>query len=246
MDTTDYFHNGFLVPDMVRLVKELGPRIEALKEADGTAIGPISPLLLEGACSDISQRIQVLCDSLAVSRRELLPEMLSEFAYLLAAWADEAIIQSFRGRMPQPYVTSVERLLFGSMLSGEQIFERIDRVLRYQSRHDLLLAPAYLLLISLGFQGKYTGGSNTAALSNVHEQLRLISLKPRVTSMSTETRRATSPLEWTMVVRRLLWPLIGLVFLVVLFVMQFAWISVTKANIGYTEISDQLTRIRCT
>jgi type VI secretion system protein ImpK len=87
-------------------------------------------------------------------------EIYRRAQYAMAALADELFINlEWAGRdVWREHL--LEAKLFGSHRAGEELFERIDALLR---DHDSLygeLARIYLMVLALGFQGKYRGRSD--------------------------------------------------------------------------------------
>lgn len=87
-------------------------------------------------------------------------EIYRRAQYAMAALADEIFINlDWPGRdVWREHL--LEAKLFGSHRAGEELFERIDALLR---DHDALygeLARIYLMVLALGFQGKFRGRSD--------------------------------------------------------------------------------------
>lgn len=80
-----------------------------------------------------------------------------EAQYVMAALADETLLNfEWPGRGVWTSCL-IEEALFDSRIAGDRIFERLDDLLRTRdpSRRDLALT--YLLVLSLGFEGRYRG-----------------------------------------------------------------------------------------
>jgi type VI secretion system protein ImpK len=80
--------------------------------------------------------------------------------YAMAALADEIFINLQWAGREAWREHLLEAKLFGSHRAGEELFERIDALLR---EHDALygeLARVYLMVLALGFQGKFRGRSD--------------------------------------------------------------------------------------
>ena len=80
-----------------------------------------------------------------------------EAQYIMAALADEILLNfAWPGR---DLWTSclVEEALFGSRIAGDRIFERIEELLRTRDPARRDLALLYLLALALGFEGRYRG-----------------------------------------------------------------------------------------
>lgn len=82
---------------------------------------------------------------------------IEELRYLKAALADEFLLS--RPWLGQSHFTEtlIETRLFGSSVSGDRIFERIDALLAERSDMSPQMAPLYLFAISIGFEGRYRG-----------------------------------------------------------------------------------------
>jgi type VI secretion system protein ImpK len=84
-------------------------------------------------------------------------EIYKRAQYAMTALADEIFINlDWQGRQAWREHL-LEAKFFGSHSAGEELFERIDHLLR---DHDTLygeLARIYLMVLALGFQGKYRG-----------------------------------------------------------------------------------------
>jgi len=93
-------------------------------------------------------------------------QVIDETRYAMAALADEVFLNAaWEGRRPWKGHL-LEAHLFESRGAGEVIFERIDDLIAHPdpARNDL--ASIYLMLLGLGFQGKYrdqAGGQSTLA-----------------------------------------------------------------------------------
>ena len=84
-------------------------------------------------------------------------EVNREAQYVMAALADEVLLNfSWSGR---DVWTSclLEEALFKSRIAGDRFFEQIDDLLRTRDPARRELALIYLLALSLGFQGRYRG-----------------------------------------------------------------------------------------
>ena len=87
-------------------------------------------------------------------------EVYRRAQYAMAALADEIFINLDWVGRDAWREHLLEARLFGSHRAGEELFERIDALLR---EHDALygeLARVYLMVLALGFQGKYRGRSD--------------------------------------------------------------------------------------
>jgi type VI secretion system protein ImpK len=92
------------------------------------------------------------------------PQVIDEARYAMAALADEVFLNAdWEGRRPWKGHL-LEAHLYESRRAGEAIFERIDELLDHPdpARNDL--AYIYLMLLGLGFQGKYRDHPNGASV----------------------------------------------------------------------------------
>ncbi len=80
-----------------------------------------------------------------------------EAQYIMAALADEILLNfDWPGREVWTSCL-IEEALFGSRIAGDRIFDRLDELLRTRDPARGDLALIYLLALSLGFEGRYRG-----------------------------------------------------------------------------------------
>ena len=80
-----------------------------------------------------------------------------EAQYAMAALADEILLNfEWPGRNVWTSCL-IEEALFGSRIAGDRIFERLEELLRTRDPARRDLALVYLLMLSLGFEGRYRG-----------------------------------------------------------------------------------------
>lgn len=94
-----------------------------------------------------------------------------EAQYVMAALADE-ILLNFEWPGREVWTSCLlEESLFGSRIAGDQVFDRIDELLRTRdpARRDLSLI--YLLALSLGFQGRFRGSDCSARMQTYRTSL---------------------------------------------------------------------------
>lgn len=195
--SSSLFTDDSLVSILVPFVGKVEARIEALLTRDVampdalTTDKPTPELpdaLLDGFCSDLVQLIQRTREFAVVSKRDISPEMISEFTYLLTAFVDEMLISTLNTQLPQRFIGTVEHLVFGTRNAGEQVFMRIERLLARRSQLDVGLAGAYLLLLSLGFKGQYFQQGRSEILAQYHRDLSSLALR-----LSTDSVRHPMP-----------------------------------------------------
>lgn len=84
-------------------------------------------------------------------------EIYRRAQYAMAVLADEIFLNfEWPGREAWRH-NLLESKLFGSHRAGEELFERIEQILRDRDNMYTELARVYLMVLALGFQGKYRG-----------------------------------------------------------------------------------------
>lgn len=121
-----------------------------------------------GAAQAVSRQLLGILELQAIEAQreggQYTLEVNHEAQYVMAALADE-ILLNFKWPGREVWTSCLlEHSLFGSRVAGERIFARIDELLRTRdpARRDLTLI--YLLALSLGFQGKFRGTDCSARL----------------------------------------------------------------------------------
>lgn len=82
---------------------------------------------------------------------------LDEARYLKAALADELLLHSIWMGQSAQLNFLLEDQLFHTSYSGQEVFHRIDGILRDPSARATSLSSIYLFVINAGFQGQYRG-----------------------------------------------------------------------------------------
>jgi type VI secretion system protein ImpK len=98
-----------------------------------------------------------------------------EAQYAMAAIADEVLLHlvDWEGRHRwRDHL--LESALYQSQIAGERIFDRIDQMLWAGLNADADLAAVYLVVLSLGFRGKYRGMDDQGALQVYRQRLRAL------------------------------------------------------------------------
>lgn len=109
---------------------------------------------------------------------ELADATVREFKFLLAAWADEAMIKTLgQDRLPIAQHGSIERSIFGTVHAGDEFFHKIMRMLERRNIDDISLAGAYWLALVQGFEGRYIGGVGATELRRYVNALQAIALQ---------------------------------------------------------------------
>ncbi|HEX2918536.1 MAG TPA: DotU family type IV/VI secretion system protein, partial [Edaphobacter sp.] len=155
-----------------------------------TALIPSTPVALaEDDNEDLTQRIwtQVadFLDQKIFEARSaasaLSRDLLEELVYVMAAFADETFVCLVKWPGSVYWRDHLMELrLFRSQISGQLLFRRIDDLLSRQSYADEELCAVYLMVLSLGFRGRYL--RQPAAMNGFRDKLyeRLLMLNPEM------------------------------------------------------------------
>jgi type VI secretion system protein ImpK len=105
-----------------------------------------------------------------------------EAQYVMAALADEIFLHTeWAGR---DYWTNhlLESHFFNSNIAGEEIFRRLERLLRDPERGFSEIYAVYLLALALGFRGKYQGREDGGRIDEMRRRLflRVYHRKPQI------------------------------------------------------------------
>lgn len=124
----------------------------------------------------IVQRLQAMLEgqALLVARRgvDFAVAQYREAQYVMAALADDIFLYHLEWPGREVYRANIlEYRLFKTRSAGERIFENIDSILRSFDRRQAELAPLYILMLSLGFKGKYRGEEHAAAIDDYANRL---------------------------------------------------------------------------
>ncbi len=90
-------------------------------------------------------------------------ELYKRAQYAMAALADEIFLHLDWSGRDAWRQNLVEAKLFGTHRAGEELFERIDELLRDRDSGHTEIARIYLSVLALGFQGKYRGRPDAEA-----------------------------------------------------------------------------------
>ena len=176
-------------------------------------------------------------------------EQLDEAQYVMAALADEIFVNlEWEGRSSWAHEL-LETHMFGSHVSGEQVFERAEALLAEEedTERDRDLGFIYLSAISLGFLGKYRGAADDGSLQSLRRRLFTFVTRGRTTLaddidplfpqaventlVSTESLRLPPVRRWTFIVIVLL--------AAYLVVAHFVWMDVSS---GLRDVSQQMAQ----
>jgi type VI secretion system protein ImpK len=98
--------------------------------------------------------------------------LYTDAKYAMAALADEVFLhQAHWGGAEAWGEDLLEARMFGTSLAGERLFHKIDAVLKEASPINIELAAVYLLVLTLGFRGRYRGRDDSP-LDSYRQRLR--------------------------------------------------------------------------
>ncbi|HLJ65385.1 MAG TPA: DotU family type IV/VI secretion system protein, partial [Stellaceae bacterium] len=102
-------------------------------------------------------------------------ELYREAQYVMAALADEALLSmtDWAGRA-QWSDHLLEAALFGTRIAGERLFDNIEALAAHGTAANPELAALYLVVLSLGFRGRYRAIADHSALRRYRGLLRQI------------------------------------------------------------------------
>lgn len=145
----------------------------------------------------VATEIERISAEVVRAHPELSAEGIREFRFALAAWADEVIIKTLPEHSRSGRKGGVEYELFGTVNAGDRFFGCVERVLDRRGLEDMGLAAVYLIILSMGFEGRFIGGAGREELSRYQAALRALALasptlamhKPLETDPDADMRR---------------------------------------------------------
>lgn len=157
--------------------------------AEDATDGPEQPALFDARDSDADARqiatsLQRLLEHLALQAMrqgsQFVQGIHDEALYVMAALADEILLHDVNWSDKPAYRSVlVESLMFKSHVAGERVFANLDRLLELRDPNQAELATIYLLVLSLGFRGKYRRLPDQGRLAGYRRQLfRLVMHRP--------------------------------------------------------------------
>lgn len=164
-------------------------------------------------------------------------DLLLEMTYILAAFADETFVclLDWKGR---DYWRDhlMELRLFRSQIAGQEIFRRIDRLSTRQDRGVEEISAVYLMILALGFKGKFLRDSASADAyrRQIFDQMtannpalraesnRLFPEAIRHTVTEGAPMRLPEPRKW--------WLIVGLIVVSWLIVSSATWYWITRST----------------
>jgi type VI secretion system protein ImpK len=134
-----------------RELGDLVPRPEDAENGDG---GRLASAAIGKSLLSVLER-----QALAVRRQagDYALKVYSEAQYVMAALADEIFLHMDWAGRDAWQANLLESRLFQSHRAGEEIFERLEILLRNRNPVYRGLAEVYLLALGLGFQGRFRG-----------------------------------------------------------------------------------------
>lgn len=107
--------------------------------------------------SSLTRTLEQQARNVPLSGEIMTAEVRRRAEYIQVTLADELFINLDWSGRSRWTAAPLEFTLFGSYEAGEEIFRRIDELVRDANPRDRELAPMYLLTLSLGFQGVWRG-----------------------------------------------------------------------------------------
>lgn len=156
---------GFAAPPPLR------PQVE--QEAAAESVPEPKPIGL--TAEEAVRRLQTVLEMQALEAGQRGGEYgvlyYREAQYVMAALADEVFLTlDWPGREVWRN-DLLETRLFGSYNAGEQVFKRLENLLRTGDRMQAEIAVVYLMALTLGFRGRYAGGKDEGRIAEYRKQL---------------------------------------------------------------------------
>ncbi len=101
-------------------------------------------------------------------------QLYRQAQYLMVAFADELFLHlyTWEGRDAWQKEFLLETKMFNSRTAGQAIFDRLDQLLNQRDPHMLELARLYLIVLALGFEGKYRNITEVSSRSRFNNDYR--------------------------------------------------------------------------
>jgi type VI protein secretion system component VasF len=183
-DKTDQlqFRQSGLAEQFQHFCKFLDGHINALttapKPVDTTVDSPLTDFAITEQVAQLIAEITRIGQIISREQPELADTAVRDFQFLLAAWADEAMIKILgQERLPMAQHVSIERSIFGTVHAGDEFFNKITHMLKRRNMDDICLAAAYWLALMQGFEGRYIGGVGASELHRYTRAIQAISLQ---------------------------------------------------------------------
>lgn len=121
--------------------------------------------------SRLLTKMEELSANTGQSRGEFSIHVYRDTQYIMAALADEVFLNEDWEEKEVWKANLLEYKIFGSKIAGEEIFNRIDKLLEERDASSMELAFIYLLALFNGFQGKYRYTGREIEIRNYSTQL---------------------------------------------------------------------------
>jgi type VI secretion system protein ImpK len=171
--TTSFLLNRFhdFYTEVVHQKQHLASRIET--HTQGSASDEASPE--EDTIHPVQSRLLSILEEQALEARRQGGEYgishYKEAQYAMAALADEIFLNMDWSGKEAWKSNLLESKLFGSHVAGEQIFHKVDNILKERDPAFTEMSAIYLLTISLGFQGRFRGREDIGQLDDYRNHL---------------------------------------------------------------------------
>lgn len=164
---------AFLNEDVLALSAMHAPAGFATRPGMGAAMPALS---LEPDAEIVIRRLQDFLETQAaqVARTgtELMISQYREAQYAMAALADDLFIHDVEWNGREVWRSALlEQALFRTRLAGERVFDRMEALLASNDRRLSQLAAVYLLLLGLGFKGRYREPGGAVQLRSLSARL---------------------------------------------------------------------------
>jgi type VI protein secretion system component VasF len=196
------FRQSELVDQFFRFCQVFDDRIDAIASQPNQANADLDNTFLTENLTRLTDEIVQAGQLIRQRLPELADAAVRDFQFLLAAWADEALIKTLgQDRIPMEQQGSMERAIFGTVHAGDEFFNKIVRMLERRNMDDVCLSAAYWLALIQGFEGRYIGGSGNHELRRYVRALQAIALEKIVlqdlpkSKLETSTHQSNSPLN---------------------------------------------------
>ncbi|WP_395456141.1 DotU family type IV/VI secretion system protein [Azospirillum melinis] len=166
---------AFLNEDVLALSAMHAPAGFAARPGIG-GVGGTPTLSLEPDAEIVIRRLQdfleVQAAQVARTGTELMISQYREAQYAMAALADDLFIHDVEWNGREVWRSALlEQALFRTRLAGERVFDRMEALLASNDRRLSQLAAVYLLLLGLGFKGRYREPGGAVQLRSISARL---------------------------------------------------------------------------
>jgi type VI protein secretion system component VasF len=172
------FRQSALAEQFQRFCQFFDGRTEALASQQVPTDAALQTTALAEHVVRLREEIVQVGQIISQRQPELADTAVRDFQFLLAAWADEAMIKMLgQDRLPMAQHGSIERGMFGTVHAGDEFFNKIAHMLERRNMDDICLAGAYWLALMQGFEGRYIGGVGANELRRYANGLQAIALQ---------------------------------------------------------------------